>query len=1450
MPASPTSERLSSSSSNGWLSAALALLVAPLIWLSGAHGAPVAPEPNGTTPPPLSTPDVTAVAAGSDSESPCVDRFLAPLDPAGGQASAGKSNGTTWSERVSAATVRILLSLGAVGKLDALVATVPDPIDSGMGYGFDSALQAIRLGMETPLRQDDPNLFRDRSFLPWLAADGTADERANGEACRERTPGIITFRSGNPAKPRLMVVLLVGETPTTGVHHDALVNALEAARILTEPQTGQRHDPLRLLGPTFSGSAYSIRRALKDWRDMSLKSGVDEVRIITGSATGGALRQTLSSLPGQDDSWFSQGTVRFNATTIPEAQLQCRYLWFLRTAMGEAKSGDGVDPRDPLDNVALLHESGTEFGSTLAAKRPLPSTTAATDPAPCELRAGIDLSFPAHISALRDAYEDMDRKESAPHPEVIARSTALEVSLRESRAPRGMDAEPSAKTTYASDVSVSRILGSIARTTIRHVVIQSTDVADAIFLARKIRDVAPDVRLAFLKADVLLLHPAFQHDLFGSLVITPYPFLGSSDFTPPDPLWTDASTASRRRDGFENDSTEGVFNAVLALRGAEPGELHEYTPLSGDARRPEDKPILPVWIAAIGQDGFIPLLAGPSRGKADSLESDVIFRGVEDGPRRVAKVASLSPAKAANTPAWRQNWGPFDHVQLLIADNVVLPRLWRFLLLALGIGFVVDRFLQQRAASSLSDCSVPGAVRADTDGDADRSIVRTKWKLYAAIRTFVLAAAFTYMAAFWMLASGVHRDPYQYLSCGLLCAAIALAAFACGQTTVDFAGDYFAFAKSAGCQTPSLFVRRIWHGRSSERPAHSTASPKGWVRGEAAVPERWDRWTLWLGVARADVDIPPDALSFAQLRLLANLALVIAVAFVVFQTLALYWGMELPTGDSAQLLRVLLVSRTLHLLGGMSPAAPTLLCLGVVYVWSTGRMARLRVVHSLSQLSPPDEVLDLVSTPIRLTLYPDFPGDPTAKPKQSDDSFTHVERRAINSIVRPITGPEYCGALAITLVVPFGIFWLNPLSTLEISWGTRLLYLGLFLCSALIGNTIIQLFQYWNALHLLLKSVFQHRLGRSFSLVAPFVREPLHDQVSRTPHDVLRLAACATQFDDLVRTARRLERFRLVGSTSEAELEEVRDDLRRARREAIATSNLRDIAGATRAEERLGRQLIEATRRVTRLLHRAWDGTLAGDSGRPDGSGGVASKRLSSGPTTKRAAELTDPSIPDLPLPPSDLLGSVPSPGPQFRDAVASASAGPRHQSSARRIAQSALPSPQIGSIVPKGTAHSALAPAEAPSEAFAPEAWRYEKNERRWVTNAESFAATVVALLINRHVRQLDYFVYTLLASALLLMGAALSYPFEPHRLLLTWIWGLVLTAAISGLWIYIELDRNSLLSRIARTNPGELTLNRELALRVVAWGIVPLTAAAATQYPALANTLARLITPFGAAH
>ena len=206
--------------------------------------------------------------------------------------------------------------------------------------------------------------------------------------------------------------------------------------------------------------------------------------------------------------------------------------------------------------------------------------------------------------------------------------------------------------------------------------------------------------------------------------------------------------------------------------------------------------------------------------------------------------------------------------------------------------------------------------------------------------------------------------------------------------------------------------------------------------------------------------------SFAQLGTIALVAVVLSAFFTHALVQATFEaanvGHALHTGDAVPAL-TLLVLRTVSLGNGVSPAAPALLFLASVYLWAAGRMARFAAAHAISRLSPNDGEADLVSTPLRLVLYPSH--DPSAPssgntvggPPPRDGGFTRVERAVVNAIWRPITGPLYLSLVGVVIVIPLVLFLLKPLATVEVSAGTRLLGGGLALSAILIGVTQIQL---------------------------------------------------------------------------------------------------------------------------------------------------------------------------------------------------------------------------------------------------------------------------------------------------------------------------------------------------------------------------------------------------------
>jgi hypothetical protein len=106
--------------------------------------------------------------------------------------------------------------------------------------------------------------------------------------------------------------------------------------------------------------------------------------------------------------------------------------------------------------------------------------------------------------------------------------------------------------------------------------------------------------------------------------------------------------------------------------------------------------------------------------------------------------------------------------------------------------------------------------------------------------------------------------------------------------------------------------------------------------------------------------------------------------------------------------------------------------------------------------------------------------------------------------------------------------------------------------------------------------------------------------------------------------------------------------------------------------------------------------------------------------------------------------------------------------------------------------------------------------------------------------------FLHVTTVCALLLVLAVTSYPFEPYRLLLTFIWVVIGGVVGTCLWIFLQLDRNTLMSHLSGTPPQSVTVDGAFVLRVFAWTIVPLLSVAAAQYPEVANVLYALVGPF----
>jgi hypothetical protein len=117
-------------------------------------------------------------------------------------------------------------------------------------------------------------------------------------------------------------------------------------------------------------------------------------------------------------------------------------------------------------------------------------------------------------------------------------------------------------------------------------------------------------------------------------------------------------------------------------------------------------------------------------------------------------------------------------------------------------------------------------------------------------------------------------------------------------------------------------------------------------------------------------------------------------------------------------------------------------------------------------------------------------------------------------------------------------------------------------------------------------------------------------------------------------------------------------------------------------------------------------------------------------------------------------------------------------------------------------------------------------------------YVALIRAVLIN--IRYLMLFVSAAFVLALIAWN---SYPFQPHAFI-DWCFTILLAILTLGfVWVFAQMHRNAILSRITDTTPNEL--GWEFYLRIVTFGAVPVLTWLAYQFPQIGGTLYKIIQP-----
>lgn len=155
----------------------------------------------------------------------------------------------------------------------AMIAIVADPVHTHMSLVFDRSVEAITLAAESA------NYVMDRYWLPWRPVASSAessDGSGKGQTSDESQPGLLLFRWNGPTNESgeskagqpnshgatLLYVFLVSDTATDGINGEQFSHAVDHIEDVCAPQrtTCGGMNAIPIMGPTFSGSLYSLRR--------------------------------------------------------------------------------------------------------------------------------------------------------------------------------------------------------------------------------------------------------------------------------------------------------------------------------------------------------------------------------------------------------------------------------------------------------------------------------------------------------------------------------------------------------------------------------------------------------------------------------------------------------------------------------------------------------------------------------------------------------------------------------------------------------------------------------------------------------------------------------------------------------------------------------------------------------------------------------------------------------------------------------------------------------------------------------------------------------------------------------------------------------------------------------------------------------------------------------------
>lgn len=404
-----------------------------------------------------------------------------------------------------------LAPLEVAGKLKLVIALVPDPVHTHLGLFFDRSIEAVQQAA-----QSEGYTF-SRATMPWDAGEETEPtnfrlrlEEQTYQQAREDIPGVMIFRkSRGHGDIEYLLVFVVGELPTEGISKPQFRNALRAILAIRTASRVPAQQPLLMLGPTFSGSLYSLGEILKKSREIR---GFDRIYAYSGTIASGETAQWL-----QD-----QLPARFSFRNFNCCDGDAL------TALGQYAPRLGYSAKQ----IAILSEDETAYGYELDLAK---------------------IYFPRDVASLRTAYDrDLRQAQLAGDQGTRPPHSKLQLNLEDTG--RGDDTVATYspfQTPISQQNVIQQIVMRLRAARSRLVVLRATNPLDLLFLSHYLHDSYPQARIVTLTADLLFQNESGYTPLSGMLVVTRYP------------LWVGSGNSASL--AFPSSESESTYLAMRSL---------------------------------------------------------------------------------------------------------------------------------------------------------------------------------------------------------------------------------------------------------------------------------------------------------------------------------------------------------------------------------------------------------------------------------------------------------------------------------------------------------------------------------------------------------------------------------------------------------------------------------------------------------------------------------------------------------------------------------------------------------------------------------------------------------------------------------------------------------------------------------------------------------------------